>query len=905
MMMKNRLNKIFILTSALTLAMGNPSESNAAGPLLPACDGATPFTWPAGGTNIPWNPDQGGLGLLNNAQAVATTAAGFAEWEADPTATATYTMGAQLPVDVTVANFAPWLPGGSPPDGLSAIVYDEDGQIFAALFGFGTGVLGFATPEYGFGPPLCAVTEGVAFMNGFPSGAPGNLDELLDVLVHEFGHYSGLAHAVVNGQDAGFGDTSGPTPDDPFPIPGIDPTPGNPSLLCDDLIETMYPFYFGSTASYVTAGLCPPGSTGGSVTLEADDSASINALYPAAPTAMISGTIFLSDGTTPVNGVNVIARNEANPHADAVSAISGDYSDNGFYSPANGTYTLYGLTPGANYRVYIDEMLAGGFSTLPASPFPGPEEYFNAGESNNISSPDPVADFTHVQPGASGVDVIFNAPGPGDPLPVGDDGFVQLPLGFTYEICGQEFNAVFINANGNLTFGEGDSDWTESAAEMLSGAPRIAGVWDDLSPNQGGIVTYDISKNWFKAIYDDVPEFFTGNSNSFVITLRRANSGVDVDYGNLDLTDGLAGVSCGGAITSGFETGSDLSALQLAADPKRINLHNSPALYEQFPGTNDLANSTLLYNGTTNYNDRWAGKNDTPNRARSLNLPFSSADVVRFTEINPTGGDIDWYRFNTTGALQLNIEIIAGQLDSLIALFSSAGDLVAFDDDGGAGLLSKIAAIGLPAGTYYLAVTTYPDFGLTGEGFTGGRYVLDIAETNAIVLDLGDDDSSEVPLGFSFPFQGSSYTSVWVNSNGNLTFGSGDADFSESVGEFLSDQPRIAPLWDDLAPNNGGSVSVEYGTGSATVIFDSVPEFFSTGANTFMVTLRDDGTYTIEYGAISATDGIAGSTEGNGAADPGETDLGAGGPYPKAGTTYEQFSSADNDLSGVTLEFDQ
>ena len=69
-----------------------------------------------------------------------------------------------------------------------------------------------------------------------------------------------------------------------------------------------------------------------------------------------------------------------------------------------------------------------------------------------------------------------------------------------------------------------------------------------------------------------------------------------------------------------------------------------------------------------------------------------------------------------------------------------------------------------------------------------------------------------------------------------------------------------------------------------------------------MVTMRADGSYTIAYGAISSLDGLAGSTEGGGAADPGETDLSAGGPYPAAGTTYEQFAG-DNDLSGLLLDF--
>mgnify|MGYP001063681373 FL=1 len=102
----------------------------------------------------------------------------------------------------------------------------------------------------------------------------------------------------------------------------------------------------------------------------------------------------------------------------------------------------------------------------------------------------------------------------------------------------------------------------------------------------------------------------------------------------------------------------------------------------------------------------------------------------------------------------------------------------------------------------------------------------------------------------------------------------------------------------------GGSVSVEFDAGSATVIFDSVPQFVAGDSNTFMVTLRDDGSFTIEYGLVAATDGLAGASEGGGAGDPGATDLGAGGPYPAAGTTYELFNAGNlNDLSGATLDF--
>ncbi len=58
---------------------------------------------------------------------------------------------------------------------------------------------------------------------------------------------------------------------------------------------------------------------------------------------------------------------------------------------------------------------------------------------------------------------------------------------------------------------------------------------------------------------------------------------------------------------------------------------------------------------------------------------------------------------------------------------------------------------------------------------------IDIICNFSPLVPLGDDDFVEVALPFALNFCGTDYTSVFVGSNGFLTFGTGDTDLSESV----------------------------------------------------------------------------------------------------------------------------
>ena len=89
----------------------------------------------------------------------------------------------------------------------------------------------------------------------------------------------------------------------------------------------------------------------------------------------------------------------------------------------------------------------------------------------------------------------------------------------------------------------------------------------------------------------------------------------------------------------------------------------------------------------------------------------------------------------------------------------------------------------------------------------------------SIVLTLGDDNFVELMgtgttfgcntfTGFpAVNFYGTTYNSVFVNSNGGVGLTGGDADFSATSAEFLSGNARVANIWTDLRPNASGTVT--------------------------------------------------------------------------------------------------
>jgi hypothetical protein len=350
---------------ALALAVLAVIAARAGGPLVVGGPGAVPglpYRWTI--NPLTYWTDLGMLGAQTNPQADALVASAFQVWQDVATANISFAKdasnGGKLGGDVTASNIMDVLSafegcgalGGIAKD--RSIIYDLDGSVVVAILGLANEntVLGFASPACpgSNGVDSNYFQRGYAVLNGrFLDGIDNfsnpevPVAEFKAVMIHEFGHMIGLDHSQIN----------------------LDCLTGTCSSAELDGVPTMFPVLIDAAAMS---------------TLATDDIAAISLLYPetvsnppsqvpfASTTGRITGHVLFSDGQTPAQGFNVIARKTDNPLVTAVSCVSGflytaDAGDPvipwygdlyGSRDPALiGYYVLPGLPPG-DYTVEVE-----------------------------------------------------------------------------------------------------------------------------------------------------------------------------------------------------------------------------------------------------------------------------------------------------------------------------------------------------------------------------------------------------------------------------------------------------------------------------------------------------------------------------------------------------------------------
>lgn len=194
---------------------------------------------------------------------------------------------------------------------------------------------------------------------------------------------------------------------------------------------------------------------------------------------------------------------------------------------------------------------------------------------------------------------------------------------------------------------------------------------------------------------------------------------------------------------------------------------------------------------------------------------------------------------------------------------------------------------------------------------------------SGLIADDGSLQYSFTGADTDFGFYGTTYTDMFVNSNGNITFTGGDSDFTESSGEMSSGLPRIATGWDDLSPQPSLSPSGTIGldeTGSTVTVSWFDISGFTVGPNPGHVEIcctldkvadsvrmsHNAGANTLWNGAISSRDVIVGISPGGGATQDA-LDLSAAGTQlgGSGHGIWEWLNNAEGpyDLGGKTFLF--
>ncbi len=575
-----------------------------------------------------------------------------------------------------------------------------------------------------------------------------------------------------------------------------------------------------------------------------------------------AGGTLASDGITTINGTTSMAGG-----GSAATTIAGvNFRNAGTrLTTAAGTVTITGITSSNNWSqgVTVDaatiETTGSGSLTLNGTDtFPG------AGAASwgvGLNTGGLVRST-----GAAGGSLNFNSNS-------GDWGSVLMSGSITsnggaVNMTDQSTNGIFLLGAGGINAGTNGSisltaDKTsisnplQATGGTLSIKPFTAGTTIGIA---GGVGTLALTAANFAS------NFMTGFSG---ITVGDATSGAITVGGAVSANDSLALISSSSIAIN--------AALSDAVN-KTLTLTGGTMV----SGTGNITATSLLLNGAGTYNLNTAAANSVGTLAATgvAGLSFTNSGVLT---IGAVGANIG---ISTTGAINLS---------------SSAGS-IAVNDIINSGGVTLSAATGITqaaniTATGNIALTANANGGV-GNNFvqrqgsianaatgniTINAYDIQVGSTSSVnavqlnashdikILNSGlfgggtaqnfkvDDASFAYTLPFGFSFYGVPYATMYVSSNGVITFGAGTTAFSSSAAGLIAgvqNVPTISPAWCDWITTAIANNDIYIHQASATslvVRWDVASISNRNNTANFETVLSQQGNISFNYGAAPVT----------------------------------------------------
>ncbi len=392
----------------------------------------------------------------------------------------------------------------------------------------------------------------------------------------------------------------------------------------------------------------------------------------------------------------------------------------------------------------------------------------------------------------------------------GDDtvGLVELP--FPFRFYGRVYDSVWVCTNGWLCFGDHPGTSRYENESVPSPEPPNNGVfafWDDLAVGEffnGSIYarTVDTAPNRkFAIIWQDVICNFVPDPITFEVVLSEADSSITLQYLDVLCSDPLS--DSGGTATVGIESDTTLMPAQTGLlyswDEKALAAGRAVRFSLVPQAGNDLGVHAIL--APVGHNR--TGVNITP-----------SALVKNYGLVPQSNVPVRCSIFGLGGALRYSAEYMIPSIpasSSLLVYFDSWRPTVAET-------CSVAVRTWLPdderpendrlcrrAAMHQAHFFGGPDAGfmrwLDSDTAAGPTYDWRDISSNGTPVLFHDYDNAvqQVPVGFSFGFYDSTYSTVFVGTNGYLMFGYGMVRINnDSIPNEGAPNNAIYPFWDDL-----------------------------------------------------------------------------------------------------------
>ena len=555
-------------------------------------------------------------------------------------------------------------------------------------------------------------------------------------------------------------------------------------------------------------GYLDPGETA-EITVSLENLGTVNAENVTALISSSDENIIITDNTGFYNLIN--AGNEATNNSDRFELQANSQVIPGTQVPLN-----IHLTNDDGYDSMVNIMFEIGEVTEQDPLGPDAYGYYCYDDGDEGYDLAPTYDWIEIDPNYGGDGTVINLNDNGD---TGDVSTINFPFDLIF--YGVRYDEITVCSNGWLTPGETEQESFMNWSIPGPGGPSpiIAPFWDDLKISSGRVCYYyDASMHYYIVEWSHLQNDYNNDEETFQVIIYDADYYPTVtgdceilfQYETINNTNS-------GSYGGGYVQHGEYATVGLEDHTSFIGLEYT--FSDKYPSAApDLTNNmALLF---------------TTNGSSVVNPPEISLNQESF-EFALLEGNDDTRMLEITNNGEANL------------IFSISKD---YQDDP-----ERFRDSGGPDNYGY----TWIDSNEPGGPDYSWRDISGIG--TQVTFDQNDTGSDLIPIGFTFDYYGTEYTEFRINPNGWIGFGN-DTDLWSNTAIPSSDAPRPAlfPLWDDLYPDDGSSISggdvYYYSSPDSLIIwFDDVIHYPGqhNGTYNFETIIYPDGNILFQYSSVS------------------------------------------------------